>query len=183
MKKLVAIMGSPHLNGNAATGVNLILEGAVQSGIQCEKIELNNKKINYCIGCRKCIEGDGVCVLRDDMGSMIEAIKNADIVLIAAPIYICQINARTKNFLDRLLPLTDIHHKPRYGIKKLIMLYTYGAPVPFLFRKYIRLNGKSLAAMGLRIKKNVILSGCMKIDSVRSNKRRSKKLLEFGKKL
>lgn len=44
-------------------------------------------------------------------------------------------------FLDQLYPLTDARHKPHLGTRKLMMLYPYGAPVPFLFRRYMKQTG------------------------------------------
>lgn len=182
MKKLVAIMGSPHRNGNCSACVDAILEGAKQAGIESKKLILKDYDIGYCIGCRRCVE-TAKCVLQDDMDEVLGMVKDADIVLIATPIYICQVNALTKNFLDRMLPLTDSHHKPRFGRKKLIMVYTYGAPIPFLFRQYIRLCGKSLKAMGLEIQKNLVISGCMELDSMKRNPNKIEKLVRFGRNL
>lgn len=110
-QKLVVIMGSPHLNGNVASAVNAVMSGAEQAGLAAEKYDLPKLNIQNCCGCRKCVENGGKCVLKDDMAAVFEAVKAADIVLIASPIYICQVNGYTKTFLDRLYPLTDAHHK------------------------------------------------------------------------
>ena len=181
--KLVAIMGSPHLNGNVASSVNAVLLGAEQTGLATEKYDLPKLNIKNCCGCRKCVENGGKCVLKDDMEAVFEAVKSADIVLIASPIYICQVNGYTKTFLDRLYPLTDEHHKPRFGTRKLVTLYTYGAPVPFLFRRYMKQTGKDLRAMGLQLHKTIILQGCTTIDKMKQDENRLSRLTEFGKSL
>lgn len=179
-QKMVVVMGSPHLNGNVASAADAVIMGAKQSGIQVKKYELPKLNIKNCCGCRKCVENGGKCIIRDDMETVFEAVKNADILLIAAPIYICQVNGYTKTFLDRLYPLTDAHHKPRFGTRKLIMLYTYGAPIPFLFRRYMKQTGKNLKAMGLKLNKTVILQGCTTIEKTKNNKKRQKKLHLLG---
>lgn len=179
-KKLVVIMGSPHLNGNVAAATDAIMSGAEQAGLISEKYELPKLNIQNCIGCRKCVENGGQCVLKDDMTAVFEAVKTADIVLIASPIYICQVNGYTKTFLDRLYPLTDARHKPRFGTRKLVMLYTYGAPVPFLFRRYMKQTGKDLKAMGLQIHKTIILQGCTALNKTKQDKKRLSRLYKFG---
>lgn len=182
-QKLVVVMGSPHLGGNVASAVNAVISGAEQAGITAEKYELPKLNIQNCIGCRKCVENGGQCVLKDDMAAVFEAVKTADIVLIASPIYICQVNGYTKTFLDRLYPLTDERHRPRFGTRKLVMLYTYGAPIPFLFRRYMKQTGKDLKAMGLRLHKTMILQGCNTIDKTAQDTKRLNRLRKLGQSL
>lgn len=179
-KKLVVVMGSPHLNGNVASAVDAIISGAKQGGMETVKLELSKLNLQNCCGCRKCVENGGVCILKDGMSQVIERVKEANILLIASPIYICQVNGYTKTFLDRLYPLTDAHHKPRFGTRKLVMLYTYGAPVPFLFRRYMKQTGKDLKAMGLRLHKTVILQGCTTLDKTKQNDKRLSRLHKIG---
>lgn len=181
--KLVAIMGSPHLSGNVASAVDAVMAGARQAGLATGRFDLPKLHIQNCCGCRKCVENGGKCVLKDDMAAVFEAVRSADVVLIASPIYICQVNGYTKTFLDRLYPLADAHHRPRFGTRKLVMLYTYGAPVPFLFRRYMKQTGKDLKAMGLNLYKTIILQGCTTIDRTRQDEKRMGRLTAFGKSL
>jgi multimeric flavodoxin WrbA len=117
------------------------------------------------------------------MKMIFEEIKTADALIIGSPIYICQVNGLVKTFLDRLYPLTDEKHKPRFGNRKLTMLYTYGAPVPLIFNKYITYTGKSLKAMGLLLKKNIIIHGCTNLEKVKKDTGLIKKLYDYGIKL
>ena len=182
-KKIVAIMGSPHLNGNIAGAIQTIINSAQEANVVCTKYDLCELNIKNCAGCRKCVENGGICVLQDDMKMIFEDIKTADAVIIGSPIYIHQVNGLTKTFLDRMFPLTDKEHKPRFGNKKLIMVYTYGAPIPFIFNRYIKSTGKSLKAMGLVMYKNIIINGCYTIDKVKKDNTLQNKLHIFGLKL
>ncbi len=181
--KIIAILGSPHINGNGAFALDCILNGAKENGAECLKYELCKMNIKNCLGCRKCVENGGVCILKDDFTEIFENIKNADIVIISAPIYINQVNGYTKVFLDRCFPLTDKDHKPRFGKRNVIMLCTYGVPIPFVFSKYINRTAKSLKAMGLLNRKNIIIHGCTTIDKVKNDVKLQSKLNTLGKKI
>jgi multimeric flavodoxin WrbA len=181
--KIVAILGSPHINGNGAFALNSILEGAKENGLEFIKYELCKLNIKNCLGCRKCIENGGVCVIKDDFTEIFEQIKTANTVIISSPIYINQVNGYTKTFLDRCYPLTDKNHKPRFGKRNVIMLCTYGVPIPFIFSRYIKRTGKSLKAMGLINNRNIIIHGCTTINKVKNTANLQAKLETIGKKL
>ncbi len=180
-KKVVAILGSPHRKGNGYEALNSVLEGAKESGNEYVRYELSSMNISNCMGCRKCIENGGECVIKDDFKQIFEDIKTADTVIISSPIYINQINGFTKTFLDRCYPLTDEKHKPRYGKREVVLICTYAVPIPFIFSRYIRYTGKSLKAMGLINKRNIIIFGCTTIDRVKQDLKLKNKLVKMGK--
>lgn len=180
---IVAILGSPHTNGNGAAALEHVLTGAKENGANCIKYDLCKMDIKNCFGCRQCIDNGGNCVVKDDFAKIFENIKRADILIISSPIYINQINGYTKTFLDRCYPLTDVNHKPRFGKRKVIMLCTYAAPIPFIFSNYIRRTGKSLKAMGLVNKQNIVIHGCTTADKVIHDLRLQKRLVEIGRSL
>lgn len=182
-KKIIVIMGSPHISGNISQALNAVVRGAEEYGASCTQYDLCKLNIKNCLGCRKCIENGGICVLQDDMKQIFEDIKTADILLIGSPIYINQVNGYVKTFLDRMYPLTDSRHRPRFGKRRLYMLYTYGVPIPFMFGRYIRATGKSLKAMGLLIQKNIVIHGCTTIDKVKTSDALLKRLYNTGCKI
>lgn len=181
--KIIAILGSPHANGNGSEALNIILNEAEQKGHEYIKYELCKLNIKNCLGCRQCIKNGGKCVLIDDYTEIFEQIKTADHVIISSPIYINQVNGLTKTFLDRCYPLTDEHHKPRFGKRKVTLLCTYGVPIPLIFSKYINKTSKSLKAMGLISTKNIIIHGCTTIDKVKNDSKLILKLRKIGAKL
>lgn len=181
--KILAIMGSSHMNGNGATALDCVLKGAQDAGNECVRYDLYKSEIRNCLGCRKCIKNGGICVLKDDYEEMFEHIKTADLVIINSPIYINQINGLTKTFLDRCYPLTDEKHKPRFGKRNVMLLCTYAVPIPFIFSKYIRYTGKSLKAMGLINKKNIIIPGCTTNEYVKNNEKLLNKLRKIGQQI
>lgn len=54
--KILGIVGSPHKAGTTDMLVSEVLRGAKDSGSQIQKINLSEKKIEYCRGDRECMK-------------------------------------------------------------------------------------------------------------------------------
>lgn len=65
-KKLLAISGSPHKNGATAVMLEYVVQEAGKKGWSVNRINLYEKKIDFCTGCRACIL-TGTCVQNDDI--------------------------------------------------------------------------------------------------------------------
>ena len=182
MAKIVAFIGSPRKNGNVDTIVNEILNGAEVSGGSVKKFYLNDMNIRGCQGCLYCRKVHN-CALKDDMQEVYEEIKKAEYVIIGSPVYICQVSAQTKLLLDRLYPLTEIDkskHTPRFGKKKLIMVYTQAAPFSFLFKKYFKYTAKHLKGMGLEHYKTLVATKMFERSSSKNDSYILKKAYRIG---
>lgn len=78
-----------------------LLEIALEAcGMEYETIHLRGKNIGGCIACLGCVE-DNVCVLKDDLAEMRDAIVAADAYVIAAPNYFSDMNGLTHALLER----------------------------------------------------------------------------------
>lgn len=173
MIKIVAFVGSPRKNGNVDTIIQKILDGATNTKTTIKKFYLNDMNIKGCQGCLYCRNVHD-CAVKDDMQTVYDELKGADYVIIGSPVYICQVSAQTKLLLDRFYPLTDINkgrHIPRFGKKKLIMVYTQAAPFTFFFKKYFRYTAKHLKGMGLIHHKTLIATKAFERNSTKSNKK------------
>jgi len=90
--------------------VQEVLAGAAGAGAEVENVFLVQKRIKHCLGCLGCwIKTPGVCVQKDDMHGLIETYLASDVVVIASPVYVDNVTGLTKDFLDRLVPVTDPH--------------------------------------------------------------------------
>lgn len=109
MKKITAILGSPNENSQTEDFIKKVLRKLfeVKSEYKQEIIKINKYNILACRGCKRCFD-DGRCILcKDDrMDTIIEKIKESDIVLWATPSYLNHIPGSMKNFLDRLAVYT-----------------------------------------------------------------------------
>lgn len=138
--KVLGITGSPHKDGTTDMLISEILRGAKDSGSEVQKINLVDKKIEYCRGCRECMKDItipiGKCVIKDDMNEILKDFRAADHYVMGTPVYMMHVNARMKTFLERLYPLVRYPDEPGppYSrrddgkIKNAVLVVTMGAP-------------------------------------------------------
>ena len=112
--KIVAILGSPRLNGNSATVAGRFLESARNHGAETQSFALNTLSYRGCQACMSCKKHSEKCVLKDDLTEVLEAVRDADVVVLASPVYYGDVTGQMKLFIDRtycyLTP--DFHSNP-----------------------------------------------------------------------
>ncbi len=101
MKKVLILSGSPRIKGNSDLLCDEFLRGALESGNQVEKINVAQKKVGYCLGCYYCASHNGECVIKDDMPGILQKIIDADVIVLASPVYFYSIDAQLKAVIDR----------------------------------------------------------------------------------
>ncbi len=117
MKKILIISSSPRKNGNSQMLCEKFAEGAREKGHSVEIVRLLDLNIGFCRACDYCMKHDGNCVLNDDMKDLIRGYKEADVVVLATPVYFYGISAPMKTFIDRMYPIwTNLGSKEIYYI-------------------------------------------------------------------
>lgn len=133
-KNLLAILGSPHTNGMTASMLNYAVGRAEKTGYNVTKIDLYEKNLSYCTGCRACINTQS-CIQKDDIWEITDCLRKCQIVLLAAPVYWANVPAPVKNLFDRLLGTameeTKTFPRPCLKGKKYILLTSCNTPYPF----------------------------------------------------
>ena len=134
MKKIACVLGSPRKGGNTEVIANKILETAGELGATCKTFRLYDMTFKGCVACLACKKTTDFCVLKDDLTPLLEAVREADGLIVASPIYFGDITGPTKTFIDRLYwclgpdYLTG-HHTPRLAAgKKCVFVLSQGAP-------------------------------------------------------
>jgi multimeric flavodoxin WrbA len=97
---IIAFCGSPRKNGNTEILLKEALRGIEDSGNTVVTIYLNNIDITPCQDCGGCNE-TGQCIVSDDMDQIYDAIKNADRIILASPIFFFSLSAQAKAMIDR----------------------------------------------------------------------------------
>jgi multimeric flavodoxin WrbA len=98
--KILAIVGSPRLDGNTNYLVDQALAEAEKLGAETEKIVISQHKVNPCLGHDNCASRES-CTQKDDAGWIIDKFYEADGVILATPVYYLNVTAQMKAFLDR----------------------------------------------------------------------------------
>lgn len=116
MKNVLIISASPRKNGNSDVLCDRFAQGAKESGNKVEKVFLASKNIGYCSGCGVC-NSTHKCVKNDDMAGVLDKMVNADVIVLATPVYFYTMDGQMKTFIDRTVPrYTEITDKDFYFI-------------------------------------------------------------------
>lgn len=130
--KVLGISGSPRPNGNTATLLNSVLEGAAAQGAHTTMITANKLSVRSCQACDAC-KRTGCCVIKDDMQDIYAKINEADVVVFASPNYMGGISANLKPVLDRLYSYITASDTGELSTtlkapKQVVLLITQNAP-------------------------------------------------------
>lgn len=100
MKRILILSGSPRKNGNSDILCDEFARGAREAGHEVEKLRIAEKRIGYCRACYAC-RGTGVCAINDDMADILQKMIDADVIVLASPVYFYSIDAQLKALIDR----------------------------------------------------------------------------------
>ena len=98
---LVIIQGSPRPDGNCGILAGWVADAAREAGRTVQVIYPHDLDIHCCIGCYQCYN-TGTCVFDDDMGSIIDAVRGARLLVICSPVYTNTVTAGLKLVIDRM---------------------------------------------------------------------------------
>lgn len=124
-KNILILKGSPREKGNSATLAQQVFAGAKEAGAKVEDVFLHEMDIRPCDACDFCQEGDVGCVVKDDMQSLYPNLEQADVIVIASPIYWFTISAQMKLCIDRWYALESSEGSALKG-KQMGIVLTYG---------------------------------------------------------
>jgi hypothetical protein len=112
MTKVIAINGSPKMEkGNTAMLLGPFLEGMKSSGASVELFYAKHLNVRPCDGDPYCwVTNPGHCYIDDGMQMLYPKLREADILVIATPVYI-PLPGEMQNLLNRLTPLMDSNAK------------------------------------------------------------------------
>jgi len=126
---ILILSGSPRKNGNTDLLVEAFAKGASEKH-HVEVVSVHDYKVNPCMGCNACFTSEGnTCVQKDDMPEIYGKLANADMLVIASPVYFYGLSAQLKAVIDRCHnPIRDTFH-----IKKAALILVGAASLPELF--------------------------------------------------
>jgi multimeric flavodoxin WrbA len=137
--KIVCLLGSPRKGGNSSTIARHLIATADSLGADTRTFELNSLSYRGCQGCYACKTTLDHCILKDDLTGVLEAVRAADAVVLASPVYYGDFSGQLKCFIDRtfsyLVPDYVTNKTPSRLTpgKKLVFIITQGNPDKKLF--------------------------------------------------
>ena len=126
---ILILSGSPRKGGNTDLLVEAFVKGVSQKH-HVEVVSVRDYKVNPCMGCNACFKSkDNTCVQKDDMPLVYEKMSQANMLVIASPVYFYGLSAQLKAVIDRFHnPIRDT-----LPIKKSALLLVGAATLPDLF--------------------------------------------------
>ena len=186
--KVLGIMGSPRREGNTDVLLDKALDGARDSGVEAEKLIINDLEITPCQEDEyDNVDEGGLSVVGDDMHFIFKEIKEADAVILASPIFFGSLSGQTKIMIDRFQCVwlaKNIFNK---------QIFTKEKPGAFLCveateREDFFDNAKSIvrhffATIGIKYEAELFCPGIDKKGSILSHPDCLEKAYELGKKI
>ena len=137
--KVIAINGSPRMEkGYTALILTPFIQGMMDAGAEVELFYPRRLKVKPCTcGEMYCwYRKAGECCIKDDMQLLYPQLREADILILATPVYI-PLPGEMQNFINRLCPLIDPILENREGrtrakfrkqvkIRKIVLVSTGG---------------------------------------------------------
>lgn len=125
--RILVLNGSPRPNGSTKGMVEAFREGAAAAGHLVDVVDVCRLKIGGCLACEYChTKGHGECVQKDDMQEIYALLKEADMLVLASPIYYHNISGQLKCVIDRFYSAACPIKPPR--LKKTAMILSSGDP-------------------------------------------------------
>ncbi len=130
--KTICLLGSPRPNGNSATIAKHFCDTIEKLGGEVQTFALNKLKFLGCQACMTCKTKLEKCVLEDDLTKVLDAIHEADVLVLATPTYFAEVSSQLKTFMDRTFSyltsdyLTSPNPSRLPAGKKLVFIQTQG---------------------------------------------------------
>ena len=128
MSKIVAVISSPRKGANSETILNAMVAAAKGKGHDVQVFNVATLKDRRgCIACMGCKKA-GRCVLKDEITPIIDAIRDADGLILSTAVYFGQPTGQYRLLEDRFFSFIDASFTPNIATgKKLAVIVTAGS--------------------------------------------------------
>ena len=121
--KILILNGSPRPDGNTVAMIDAFLEGTKDNGHEITVVSVCQKKIAGCLACEYChTKGNGKCVQQDDMQEVYPLLDEAEMIILASPIYYHSFTGQLQCAINRIYALD----KPK-NLKKAALFLSSGS--------------------------------------------------------
>ena len=124
--KILVLNGSPRPGGNTAAMAAAFKKGARENGHQVDVVNVCQKKIAGCLACEYCHKKDSgherQCVQQDDMQEVYPLLDEAEMIVLASPVYYHSFSGQLQCAINRIYALD----KPKH-LKKAALILSSGS--------------------------------------------------------
>ena len=122
--KVLTIIGTPH-RGNTRDIVDLFLNEFKDDKNEFDEIVIPTDFNEICYGCANCIlKGEDKCPHYNKINPIINKIEEADLIILASPVFVGSCSGGIKVFLDHLAYMWLVHRPKASMFKKVGLIIT-----------------------------------------------------------
>ena len=122
-----------------------------------------------CRACYACKEKDRRCVIHDDLPPVHASLLEAGALVLGAPIFMGQMSAQAKIFLDRLHPFFAPRFSPtfqeQHAGKALVLAFVQGNPDPELFKIYVDYTRQVFRTLAFDVRETVVVTNTRSVTA------------------
>jgi len=160
--KIVGFSASPRMTGTTTWVVETLLAGARARGAKSQFLSSASLDLQPCRACFACRTKDRICTIRDDMPKVHASLLDAQALVLGMPIFMGQMSAQAKIFVDRLHALFAPRFSPTFqeqnAGKGLVLAFIQGNPDPDLFRTYIDYTSNLFRTLEFEVREPVVVA-------------------------
>lgn len=174
--KVIALFGSPRPKSNSTALTEYFLSKLEKKGAVVKRFHLNKLKYRGCQGCMGCKTGSDKCVLRDDLTPALDAMHDADLLVLSSSVYYGDVTSQLKAFIDRIysfyVPDFWLKDNPTRlpGGKQLVFVLTQGNADKKLFADIKPRYARLIATHGFNKSHLLRVCGMSPADDVMKRK-------------
>ena len=133
--KVVILNGSPRPKGNTKQMIKAFCEGLETAGHEYGVYDVCKMNIHGCLACEYChTRGNGQCIQKDDMQYVYQELQDAEMIVIASPIYYHGLSGQLKCTIDRFYAAA-YPNKPA-KLKKVAM-FAFSSSLMFFENRFV----------------------------------------------
>ena len=175
-KKVLVISSSPRAGGNSDTLCDRFIAGCREAGHAAQKIALREKQFGFCRACYACRKL-GSCVQKDDLLPIFDSMEQADVIVLATPVYFYSICGQLKTLIDRCLSCAA-----RLKDKEFVFIATAADSRADMERAIDCLRGFTDCLPGAKVKGIIYGDGAWKLGDI-ENHHAMQQVYEAGKRI
>ena len=168
MKNVLVLSSSPRCDGVSEMLADTFIEGAKSMGNTVNKFELATMHIRPCITCNTCFSKNVACSMGDDFNTLAPYILNADVIVLAMPLYWYSFPASMKLVIDKLYSF--VVSKQNLSDKEVYLLSVADEGYLSSFDPLISTYNKILSHLGWVDSGKVLVLHSSKIEDFKSSK-------------